>query len=210
MSYIQVYAVYFLSDRLHQPMSDIPRLMFINGSIGAAITIAVSPISGWLSDRTGRRKPFVIIAAIIGGVGLVTIGMAQTVLQFLIGSAIAGVGMSVYYAVDLALVAAVLPDPNNSAKDMGIFQIANTLPQSLAPRHSPSLSGDRRDARRQLSRGVHRCLRFCGSRRRSDPADQEKLLNRLRGRRHHLCAPGATDHLGRQNAVSQLLIPPIW
>jgi MFS family permease len=138
MSYIQVYAVYFLSDRLHQPMSDIPRLMFINGGIGAAITIAVSPLSGWLSDRMGRRKPFVIIAAVIGGIGLVTIGMAQTVLQFLIGSAIAGVGMSVYYAVDLALVAAVLPDPDNSAKDMGIFQIANTLPQSLAPLIAPA------------------------------------------------------------------------
>jgi MFS family permease len=67
-----------------------------------------------------------------------TIGMAQTVLQFLIGSAIAGVGMSVYYAVDLALVAAVLPDPDNSAKDMGIFQIANTLPQSLAPLMAPA------------------------------------------------------------------------
>ena len=138
ISYVQVYAVYFLSDRLHQPMSDIPRLMFINGSIGAAITIAVSPLSGWLSDRIGRRKPFVIIAAIIGAIGLVTIGMAQTVLQFLIGSAIAGVGMSVYYAVDLALVAAVLPDPDNSAKDMGIFQIANTLPQSLAPLIAPA------------------------------------------------------------------------
>ena len=138
MSYIQVYAVYLLSDRLHQPMSDVPRLMFINGSIGATITIAVSPLSGWLSDRIGRRKPFVIVAAIIGAIGLVTIGMAQTVLQFLIGSAIAGVGMCVYYAVDLALVAAVLPDPDNSAKDMVIFQIANTLPQSLAPLMAPA------------------------------------------------------------------------
>lgn len=138
MAYLQVYAVYFLSDRLKQPMSEVPRLMFLNGSIGAAIIIAVSPVAGWLSDRMQRRKPFVIVAAIIGSAGLVLIGSAQTVTQFLVGSAIAGIGMSVYYAVDLALVAAVLPDPENGAKDMGIFQIANTLPQSLAPIIAPA------------------------------------------------------------------------
>jgi hypothetical protein len=32
----------------------------------------------------------------------------------------------------------VLPDPDNAAKDMGIFQIANTLPQSLAPVVAPA------------------------------------------------------------------------
>jgi len=112
-------------------------MIFINGSIGAAITVALSPLAGWLSDRTGRRKPYVIGAAVIGGIGLVSIGVAQTVTQFMIGSAIAGIGMSVYYAVDLALVVAVLPNPENGAKDMGIFQIANTLPQSLAPVIAP-------------------------------------------------------------------------
>lgn len=137
IAYLQAYAVYFLSDRLKQPMSEVPRLIFINGSIGAVITLLISPAAGWLSDRMKRRKPFVFVAAVIGGVGLVATGMAQTVTQFLVGSAIAGIGISVYYAVDLALVAAVLPDPERSAKDMGIFQIANTLPQSLAPVIAP-------------------------------------------------------------------------
>lgn len=138
MAYLQVYAVYFLSDRLGQPMSDIPRLIFLNGMIGAAIIVGVSPLAGWLSDKVQRRKPFVIAAAIIAAIGLVLIGVAESVTQFLVGSAIAGIGMSVYYAVDLALVVAVLPDPENGAKDMGIFQIANTLPQSLAPVIAPA------------------------------------------------------------------------
>ncbi|WDF74373.1 MFS transporter [Novosphingobium sp. KACC 22771] len=138
IAYLQAYSVYFLSDRLKQPMSEVPRLIFINGSIGAVITLVISPAAGWLSDRMGRRKPFVFVAAVIGAAGLVATGMAQSVIQFLIGSAIAGIGISVYYAVDLALVAAVLPDPDSSAKDMGIFQIANTLPQSLAPVIAPA------------------------------------------------------------------------
>jgi hypothetical protein len=35
--------------------------------------------------------------------------------------------------VDLALVLAVLPNPEDSAKDLGVFNIANAAPQSLAP-----------------------------------------------------------------------------
>ena len=137
-AYLQTYAAYFLSDRLKEPITSVPTLIFISSSIGAGITVIVSPLSGWLSDRIGRRKPFVFFAAIVCGVGLLMIGMAQNVTHYFVGSAIASIGVSVYYAVDLALVAAVLPNPEHSAKDMGIFQIANTLPQSLAPAIAPA------------------------------------------------------------------------
>ena len=42
-------------------------------------------------------------------------------------------GYGVYVAVDTALVIDVLPDPDNAAKDLGVLNIANALPQSLAP-----------------------------------------------------------------------------
>jgi hypothetical protein len=35
--------------------------------------------------------------------------------------------------VDLALVLEVLPNPEDSAKDLGVFNIANAAPQSIAP-----------------------------------------------------------------------------
>ncbi|MFI9546688.1 hypothetical protein ACIHAR_22660 [Streptomyces sp. NPDC052016] len=35
--------------------------------------------------------------------------------------------------MDLALVLDVLPDPEDSAKDLGVFNIANAAPQSVAP-----------------------------------------------------------------------------
>jgi hypothetical protein len=35
--------------------------------------------------------------------------------------------------VDLALVLAVLPSQKDAAKDLGVFNIANAAPQSLAP-----------------------------------------------------------------------------
>ena len=59
--------------------------------------------------------------------------------------AIRGLGFGTYMAVDLALVADVLPDSADSARDMGLFNIANALPYALAPAVAPVIlaaSGD--------------------------------------------------------------------
>jgi hypothetical protein len=40
-------------------------------------------------------------------------------------------------AVDLALVADVLPDKANAAKDLGVLNIAGALPYSVAPAIAP-------------------------------------------------------------------------
>jgi hypothetical protein len=42
-----------------------------------------------------------------------------------------------YVAVDLALVADVLPDAESSGKDLGVFNIAGALPFSVAPAVAP-------------------------------------------------------------------------
>jgi len=47
--------------------------------------------------------------------------------------AILGAAYGTYLGVDLALVLAVLPNPRDSAKDLGVFNIANAAPQRLAP-----------------------------------------------------------------------------
>jgi MFS family permease len=44
-----------------------------------------------------------------------------------------GLAYGVYVGVDLALVVDVLPNPDDSGKDLGVFNIANALPQTLAP-----------------------------------------------------------------------------
>ena len=48
-------------------------------------------------------------AAVVYGIGLFLIAVAGDVDGFLVGMAVAGLGFGVYMAVDLALVADVLP-----------------------------------------------------------------------------------------------------
>ena len=101
-------------------------------------------MGGRLSDRTGRRKLFVAAAAVVYGVGLFLIAVAGDFDGFLVGMAVGGVGFGVYMAVDLALVADVLPDTDTAAKDLGVLNIAGALPFSHRPGDGTGGPGDRR------------------------------------------------------------------
>jgi len=90
---------------------------------------------GLLSDRWHRRKVFVYLA---GGaqafVAIVFIVFYPTAIPLVFALGIAyGVGYGLYFAVDWALACDTLPDKNQSAKDMGLFHIALTLPQAVIP-----------------------------------------------------------------------------
>jgi MFS family permease len=51
----------------------------------------------------------------------------------LIGAAVLGIGFGAYLAVDFALLTQVLPTAVDRGKDMGVINVANSLPQVVAP-----------------------------------------------------------------------------
>jgi MFS family permease len=115
----------------------VPGQIFLDTLAQAAVVVAASLIGGRLSDRTGRRKIFVLTASVVYGLALFVIAMASDFSGFLVGLAISGPGFGVYAAVDLALVVDVLPDRHHAAKDLGVFNIAGALPFALAPALAP-------------------------------------------------------------------------
>jgi MFS family permease len=91
-------------------------------------------LGGRLSDRTGR-KPFVYWSGgLQAAVALVFIAVypRSAAVVLLLGAAY-GVGYGLYNAVDWALACDTLPDRTRSAKDMGLFHIALTLPGNVVP-----------------------------------------------------------------------------
>src|SRR5262249_42116788 len=81
-----------------------------------------------------RRKPFVIGAALACAIGSWLIASAASYESFLAGVAVFGVGLGGYLSVDFALITDVLPNrEDDAAKDLGLFNIASALPQSIAP-----------------------------------------------------------------------------
>jgi MFS family permease len=73
------------------------------------------------------------------GVAMFVIAIASNFNGFLVGMAIGGLGFGIYVAVDLALVVDVLPDKDNAAKDLGVFNMAAALPFSIAPGIAPAI-----------------------------------------------------------------------
>jgi MFS family permease len=76
----------------------------------------------------------VIGAAVVCALGSWLIASAATYESFLVGVALFGIGLGGYLSVDFALITDVLPNrADDAAKDLGLFNIASALPQSIAP-----------------------------------------------------------------------------
>jgi MFS family permease len=69
----------------------------------------------------------------IMAVSMLLLAIFKVWLAVVVAAAILGFGLGTYLGVGTALVTLVLPSAKSRAKDMGIFNIANTLPHSLAP-----------------------------------------------------------------------------
>ncbi len=127
----------YLSEHLRIPADQIQRRIFVATLVQTLAIIVIGFIGGPISDRLGRRKIFVVGSTIIYALGLGIIAFAPSYETFLVGMAVTGAAQGVYLAVDLALVVDVLPSKATAARDLGVFNIASTLAQSLAPAIAP-------------------------------------------------------------------------
>lgn len=133
-AFVTTYLPLYLVENLGRDALEVPKLVFQSMLLQSVLSVIVSLASGRLSDSLGRRKLFVLLGALIYATGLWTIAGADSYALFLAGLAVAAIAHGMYFAVDLALVTDVLPDSErDAAKDLGILNIANALPQVVAP-----------------------------------------------------------------------------
>jgi MFS family permease len=138
-AFLVTYQAYYLLDKIGSAKAEVPQQIFLGTLVQSVVVVAASLVGGKLSDRTGRRKIFVLTASVVYGVALFVIAIASNFNGFLVGMAIGGLGFGIYVAVDLALVVDVLPDKDNAAKDLGVFNMAGALPFSIAPGIAPAI-----------------------------------------------------------------------
>jgi MFS family permease len=131
------YLFYYLQDAVHYarlfPGQGVEQGVSLLTIVSTLVAIVFTLVGGILSDRLKRRKIFIVLANLILAAALFVFAFVPSWPVLLTTTALLGIGFGMYIAVDAALVTLVLPSANNRAKDMGIVNIANTLPQSLAP-----------------------------------------------------------------------------
>lgn len=81
-------------------------ILGIVGGVSSVFATAFNPIAGALSDRTGRRNPWILGGALASLAGLAFLGSVRTVLLVGIGWCLVQATMNVYQAA----VTAVVPD----------------------------------------------------------------------------------------------------
>lgn len=98
------------------------------------VVLIVSSISGYfggtISDKIGRKRVVYIANTIIAIVAPLFVIAHSMPLALLIG-ALFGFGYGAYISVDYALGTDVLPSNTDAGKDMAVWHIAMTLPQSI-------------------------------------------------------------------------------
>ena len=135
---IQAYQIYYLEDVLKVGnKATVATDIFLSTLVLTVMALVFAAIAAKVSDIVKRRKPFVIIAAVIFAIGLGVAATSTTYGGFLIAIGIVGLGQGVYFAVDLALVSQLVPDINNPGQGMSIMGLATTLPQSVVPAIAP-------------------------------------------------------------------------
>ncbi|MGW0218933.1 MFS transporter [Micromonospora chokoriensis] len=132
-----LYLLYFLTDGVRHPDPEGSLLVLILlYTLGMMLTAVVA---GRMSDRSGRRKIYVIASGLIMAVAALLLAVAPVWPMAIVAALLLGAGYGVYLSVDAALITQVLPRATDRAKDLGVINIANSAPQVLGPALSAPL-----------------------------------------------------------------------
>lgn len=104
-----------------------------SAAIVLALTISFAGIIGSIysakvTDRIGK-KPLLIGSGVLIALALVPIGLAPSFMVIWACVFVFGIGNGVYAAADWALISDVLPNPEKSSTEMGVWQSSETAVQ---------------------------------------------------------------------------------
>jgi MFS family permease len=126
-----LYLFFYLQDEVGY--SDPGTGVLILVAIYSVFVLLTAVGSGRWSDRIGQRKIFVTWSGVVMAVAVMIFAAWPAWTGAILAAIVLGIGFGVYLSVDFALLTEVLPSARDRAKDLGVINIANSLPQVIAP-----------------------------------------------------------------------------
>jgi MFS family permease len=102
-------------------------------TLAYALPLPVALVVGRLSDRIGRRKPFLLAAAAVAAAGLLGMAAAADWRGGAAAFILYAVGSSVFLTLHAGFAMQLLPDPAHRGRDLGLLNLTNTLPALAGP-----------------------------------------------------------------------------
>jgi len=138
LTFNTTFTAFFFAARLGVTVEEVAGLIAVLGGAGILATATGAIGGGFLSDRLRRRRPFVLAAAVVFGLGAVLMAVAAGTALLFAGSLICSLGIGAFAAVDQALLLDVLPERDTDAgRFMGITGFATSIPQAAGPFIAP-------------------------------------------------------------------------
>lgn len=139
------YLLYFLQD-VAQYTSLFPGERVDQGM--GKLTLAATPVTivfgifaGTISDRSGLRRPFLMIAPLAIAAAILTMSLYPLWPVIFICYLVFVCGLTIFLTTDAALVAQLLSGDRARARKLGIMNLTNTIPAIIAPATALLLSG---------------------------------------------------------------------
>ncbi len=102
-------------------------------SIVLALSVPLALLAGRWSDR--RERPILPLAlgSAIGSIGLLLMAISDNLGGAIAGYVVFGLSTSVFLALHTSQTLRVLPKPSMRGRDLGIFNLTNTVPSLIMP-----------------------------------------------------------------------------
>ena len=97
------------------------------------VSIPVALAAGRWSDRTDRPIAPLLIAALASAAGLLGMALAQGLGSAMLAYAVFGLASAVFLSLHSSQTLRILPRPERRGRDLGLFNLTNTVPSLLMP-----------------------------------------------------------------------------
>jgi hypothetical protein len=102
-------------------------------SLVLVLAIPIAMIAGRLADRFDRPILPLLLCAATSALGLAGMALAVSLESAIVGYVIFGTAAGVFLSLHTAQTLRVLPNANRRGRDLGLFNLTNTVPSLIMP-----------------------------------------------------------------------------
>ncbi len=98
-----------------------------------AVSVPLAMLAGRWSDRSNRPIRPLVICAGLGSLGLLIMAFSVDLVTGIAGYAVFGLAMGVFLSLHSSQTLRILPRPQTRGRDLGFFNLTNTVPSLVMP-----------------------------------------------------------------------------